>query len=221
MVCLQEIRGTTVARWREALAGSGLDSITDSSGRSDRKLFNLTATRWPAEAMDPVDLPQPERLLSTAIESDRGPIEVHNLHIPPLRDAEGTRVAMLTGVHDALAGEIRRHRVLCGDLNTARVEFEVPDEEAMGPVARAERLLLRGLEEWDLHDVFRGLHGYGRGAVSRTGPGHHRQRGFRLDHILASRGMNPVFCEYQDGWRREGFSDHSAMEAIFDPIPAP
>jgi len=218
IVCLQEVRPSTRPIWEEALSRTGMAGVVDSPGRSARGLFNLTATAWSSRALPPIELPQPERLLSVVTDSPHGPIEIHNLHVPPVRDREGTRAETLTRVHDALATKARCHRILCGDLNTARAEHRDPDLDSLGELARAENLLLRGLAPWDLRDVFRGLHGYERGAVTRSGPGFHRVTGHRLDHILASGGLGAIHCEYQDGWRQEGLSDHSAMEAIFAPV---
>jgi hypothetical protein len=42
----------------------------------------------------------------------------------------------------------------------------------------------------------------------------------RLDHILASSELRPGDCEYIHGWRELGLSDHSAMEALFEPQPS-
>jgi len=111
------------------------------------------------------------------------------------------------------------HRILCGDLNTARAESVADAPERRGRWVEAEGLVLRDLGEWDLEDVFLRLHGYRRNEVSCSTAGHWRKRGHRLDHIFASRDLGAVYCDYQHGWRQEGFSDHSAMEAIFEPSP--
>ena len=217
IVCLQEVRESTRPVWAEALASAGLSQVADSSGRSDRRLFNLTASHWPVTELDRFAVPQPERVVSVRVRTDRGAIEVHNIHVPPLRGDGAAKIETLVATHEALAVPSSGHRLLCGDLNTAGREFAGSDPEITGRWAIAEGLLLRGLADWDLHDIYRELHGTRGTEVSCSTPGHYRKKGSRLDHMLASRSLRPVHCEYQHGWRQEGFSDHSAVEGIFEP----
>lgn len=42
-----------------------------------------TAARWEMWELHPLGAPQPERVLSTAIDRAPAPIEIHNAHIPP------------------------------------------------------------------------------------------------------------------------------------------
>lgn len=58
----------------------------------------------------------------------------------------------------------------------------------------AERRVLLGLAEHDLHDVYRLLHGYGAQDVSHIvrGP----DGGRRCDHMFASRSLSPISCRY-------------------------
>ncbi len=44
-----------------------------------------------------------------------------------------------------------------------------------------------------------------------------RKAAHRLDHILASNGLGLVACDYVHEWRQAGLSDHSAIEAWFEP----
>ena len=44
-----------------------------------------------------------------------------------------------------------------------------------------------------------------------------RKSAHRLDHVLASESLNPVWCDYEHGWREAGLSDHSGMIAVFEP----
>ena len=46
-----------------------------------------------------------------------------------------------------------------------------------------------------------------------------RKAGHRLDHVLASQSLRAGHCDYLHGWREAGLSDHSAIEAIFEPEP--
>ena len=84
IVALQEVRASTAGRWAAALAGAGLGFALDSAAvAAGRRLFNLTASRWPLDELPPIGAPQPERVLSVLTESPFGVVEVHNAHIPP------------------------------------------------------------------------------------------------------------------------------------------
>jgi len=217
IVCLQEVRASTMPRWAEALASAGLTEAADSSGRSDHRIFNLTASHWPVAELDPFPVPQPERVLSTRVRTPAGALELHNVHVPPLRGDGAAKHETLLAIHEALAVPSSGHRLLCGDLNTSSRDSGHRDPEPAGRWVTAEGLLLRDLAEWDLHDIYRQLHGMKGSEVSCSSPGYYRKKGRRLDHILASRSLCPVHCEYQHGWRQEGFSDHSGVEGIFEP----
>jgi hypothetical protein len=70
LVCLQEVRPTTREGWAVALERAGLVHLADSGEfRDGRRLFNLTASRWPLGELPAVGAPQPERVLSTVIET--------------------------------------------------------------------------------------------------------------------------------------------------------
>jgi exonuclease III len=225
LVCLQEIRPSTVEEWRSSLASDGLESALDSARfRNGRRLFNLTASRWPLGELPAVGAPQPERILSSVVDSPGGPVDLHNAHIPPAQAGGMVKIETCEALFERLARPSDRHRILCGDLNIPRAErdgrVETFAPEHPGLEARwdaAERSLLEGLREWGLRDVFRDLNGWERGDVSWVFNTRSRRRaGHRLDHVLASPGMNPVECDYIHGWREAGLSDHSAMEAAFE-----
>lgn len=229
LVTLQEIRPSTVDRWRDGLARAGLAFALDSSALLGRRpLFNLTASRWELTELPAVGAPQPERVLSAVSEYPPGRIEVHNAHVPPARSNGLTKIETCEALHERLARPSveGRHRILCGDLNTPRYESEDggietfatnhPDLEARWDAA--ERSLLVGLADWDLQDVFRLLNGYDRRDVSWVFHTRARRRAaHRLDHVLASASLGTIACDYLHEWREAGLSDHSAMEATFDP----
>ncbi len=201
IVALQEVRPSTLPRWSRALAEIGLDHVLDSAAFSNgRRIFNLTASRWELTELPAVGAPQPERVLSAVGESPAGQIEIHNAHVPPAGDA--LKAETSEALYTALATPCNRHRVLCGDLNSER---SVPAE----------------LADWDLRDVFQALNGHGRREASwglRTRA--RRNFTYRIDHILASAELNPIRCDYMHGWREIELSDHSAMEAVFEPAGA-
>jgi exonuclease III len=78
--------------------------------------------------------------------------------------------------------------------------------------------VLKGLAEYDLPDVFRGLNGYDVEAFSwimnRKGK---VVAARRFDHIFASDDLNPVECQYLDHLVEQDLSDHAAIEATFMP----
>jgi len=227
IVCLQEVRASTAPRWVRALAADGLGSAGDSSAFMDsRRLFNLTASRWPLNDLPAVGAPQPERVHSCLLDSAAGLIELHNAHVPPAPSNGFAKIETCEALFARLARPSNRHRVLCGDLNIPRLEgpdgeietFALnhpPHEERWDA---AERSLLEGLREWDLTDAFRALNGYDRRDVSWVlNTRSRRKAGHRLDHVLASRSLRPSHCDYVHEWREAGLSDHSAMEAVFEP----
>jgi len=227
LVCLQEVRPSTADAWREALADTGLAHALDSSEfRDGRRLFNLTASRWPLGELPAVGAPQPERVLSCVVDSPDGLVDLHNAHVPPAQGNGMVKVETCEALFERLARPADRHRVLCGDLNIPRAERQDGRVETFAPEhpgleARwdaAERSLLEGLRDWDLRDSFRLLNGYERGDVSWVFNTRSRRRAaHRLDHVLASASLRPVECDYVHGWREAGLSDHSAMEAAFAP----
>lgn len=67
--------------------------------------------------------------------------------------------------------------------------------------------------------------GAGRPAAA-AGPGAPMARapsaagyGYRLDHLIVSRHLEPVACEYAHEWRERGLSDHSAIWADVQVVP--
>jgi exonuclease III len=228
IVVLQEIRASTLPRWQGALRDAGLPYSLDSGGRSERRLFNLAASRWPLDPLPPVVCPQPERVLSLAVDAPGTGVEVHGVHVPPANHGLA-KVEVCEALFDALAVPGHGPRILVGDLNTPRAEFpdgQIETFAANHPETferwdRAERSLLTGLADWGFVDVFRHLNGYGSAEATwvfrdRFG----RDGGHRLDHLFATRDLDPVSCEYLHGWRETGLSDHSAMETVFADRPA-
>lgn len=227
LVCLQEVRASTLPRWLDALAEIGLPHALDSAElAAPRRLFNLVAARWELNPLPAILAPQAERVMGTVAETPWGQLEIWNAHVPPAPSNGIVKAETCEALFAELARPGTRHRILCGDLNTPRYESE---EGAVETFASnhpedaerwdaAERSLLLGLAEWDLPDVFRLLNGYGRRDVSWVFHTRARKKhAHRLDHVLASATLNPVYCDYIHEWREARLSDHSAMEAIFEP----
>jgi exonuclease III len=227
VVALQEIRASTVGPWAEALAASGLSFALDSSAfAGSRRLFNLLVSRWELTELHAIGAPQPERVVSAVADSPHGPLEIHNAHIPPAPSNGLIKAETCEALYFRLARISDRPRILCGDLNTPRFESTEGEVETFasnhpGQEARwdfAERSILTGLARWGMTDVFRELNGYDRRDVSWVMHTRARRKAaHRLDHVIASPELNPIACDYVHEWREAGLSDHSAIEAHFEP----
>ncbi|MDX6587136.1 MAG: exodeoxyribonuclease [Solirubrobacterales bacterium] len=227
IVCLQEVRASTAPQWQRAFETIGLEHALDSSELvAPRRLFNLTASRWGLKSLTGILAPQPERVLGVVTDSPWGRLEIWNAHIPPAPSNGLIKAETCEVLFASLARPTPCHRILCGDLNTPRYESEEGEVETFASNHpeneerwdAAERSLLLGLAEWDLPDIFRGLNGYGRRDVSWVFHTRARRKhAHRLDHILASDSLGAAYCDYVHEWREAGLSDHSAMEAIFEP----
>ncbi len=226
LVCLQEVRPSTAPYLGEALAGVALEHVADSSRfRNGRRLYNLTASRWPVVELPAIAAPFPERVLSLVVEHPDGLLELHNAHIPSARSRGFIKVETCEAIHERLARPSDRRRILCGDFNLPRAEtvdgevitFAVDHPEFLERWDAAERSILPGLAEWGFADAFRALHGFERQDASWVLHTRSRRKaGLRIDHVLASETLRPRWCDYHHGWREEGLSDHSGLEVIFD-----
>jgi exonuclease III len=232
VVCLQEVTEERRSHWSDRLRDDGLEHFADSSYLlSGRPKQTFVAARWPLVVLPAIAGPQPERVLSVVIDSPWGQIEVHNAHVPDGSGHGILKVATLEALFDRLARPCDRHRILCGDLNAPRGEgpngevetFAVDHPRDAERWDAAERSVITGLADWDLADLFRGIHGYGV-----TEPTWERSRrggsvGRRFDHVFASASLRGIACDYVHAWRETGLSDHSAVEAVFEPevLPVP
>jgi exonuclease III len=192
-------------------------------------------------------LPWPERLLSVTLKTMWGEVDVHNLYVP-VNYQRGhphlpDRIATLKAVYTRLARPSNRHRILCGDFNLPRQETTDGEVVTFGQEARtngsyrvwsadadaAERGVLLGLGAHDLRDVYRQLHGYARQESSWELTNRGKVFGFRPDHVLASSSLRATACRYLHEFREpwavrpwrgtaRALSDHSAIEAVFDPV---
>ena len=249
-VALQEVKITTVKPLEEALCKIGLTHCINSFGLAvelsslsgHRQYGELVASCWPLCALPPetYQVPWTERVLSAVIQSPCGDIEIHTVLIPPGVSNGWTKIEMLEGIYQQLASISERPRILCGDFNAPQSELsdgeivtwgqhKVNDkflcwEHWRGGTGKrwdaGERNVLQGLAEFDLPDVYRALHGYGRHEFSWYWRGGTRSIGRRFDHVFASRKLNPVRCEYLHSLREAGLSDHSPVKVDFAPLGA-
>jgi exonuclease III len=245
VVTLQEVTPTTVAALRAALAAAGFSYAVDSFTLAPpafvptgpRRYGQLTASRCEIVAEPPGRFPIPwtERVLSAAVLTPAGPVEVHNTHVPPGSSNGWIKIDQLLGLYEGLARPSAVPRILCGDFNTPQEELSTGEVVTWAQrrgtggwrVARAirgqpgsawdvgERQILSGLAAWGLPDVYRQLHGYEKAERSwelRRGA---TVRGRRFDHVFASPALDVEQSGYLHELRECGLSDHSPIEAVF------
>jgi endonuclease/exonuclease/phosphatase family metal-dependent hydrolase len=213
-----------------------------------RRYGLLIASRFPLRPWEPdcFNVPWPERLLSVGIDTPYGLLELHTTHIPPGVTNGWIKIEMLEGLYAGLAHPSIVPRVLCGDFNTPQLERPTGEIVTWGQRInakgaavirqhlrggegarwdRGERQILQGLAAYDLHDVYRQLHGYATPGSSwyPHREDRHRQArliGRRFDHVFASASLHPVSCRYLQASREAGLSDHAALDVVFSPSPA-
>jgi exonuclease III len=225
VVCLQEVigsaaeawvRGLQDAGWPHAAVGDPRPALAD--GRT-RPRMTLTAAKTEFELVAVDGLPWPERVLATR----HGELEIVNVHSPVSPSPGLAKVLTHEAVHAHLAAG-SGPRLACGDLNTPRKEH--PDgrvwtfaRDRYGRLRAdrgerwdaAELAVLRGLEEHGFRDAFRALYGLERRELSWEWP--RWGGGYRLDHLIASGDVEVLELSYLHEWRRDGLSDHSALQA--------
>lgn len=244
IIALQEIPAKNVPHYRAELQKHGYYSAIDSfqfvkymtrlRGEDYGELF---ASKWPLITY-PVhfNVPWPEKVLSCFCIGPWGDILVHTAHIPRDHGKDYKKTQMLKGLYDGLAAESKYRRILCGDFGTPQEELadgtvitwgqrhkrsgEIVYDQYNGRKSDAlERNILQGLVRYDLYDVYRLVNGYGKRDYSWYEKKDGRYAGRRYDHIFASDSLRAVDCRYIHEMRKRGLSDHSPVEAIFDPEP--
>jgi exonuclease III len=121
--------------------------------------------------------------------------------------------------------------LLCGDFNAPQHERENGEIITWGYLKRhgdyilkypsqheLELGVLRGLSGYDLHDVYRRLHGYVGHMQEEAWSWCHRGRfTYRFDHLFASEALCPVQACYLHAFRENRLSDHVPLEVLFEP----
>jgi exonuclease III len=230
VLALQEVTATTLPLWRSELESRQYHVLTSfdlTENRSElvggRKYCVLLASRWPAQTLPPSEfsVPWPERVVSAVIDAPWGEIECHNAHLPAGVSHGYIKVETFEGIHERLSRPSGRSRILCGDFNSPQSEREdgttIPFGSGNARWSSAELSVVRGLAEHDLTDVFRMLHGFHKQEMSWVMKRKGKTYGRHFDHVFASRSLLPVGCGYLHPLREQGLSDHSPIEARFDP----
>jgi exonuclease III len=139
---------------------------------------------------------------------------------------------LLAGIYQALATPATRPRLLCGDFNTPQHERANGEIITWGFQKRhgvyylrdgrqhdLEFRILQGLNDYDLYDVFRRLHGYAEPSQDVGGWSwcYQNRIRYRFDHIFASKALCPMQAQYLHSFRELRLSDHAPLETLFEP----
>ena len=182
------------------------------------------------------------RTLFALLHSPWGEIELANVYITPAnhfeKDDSGVRqpypylkLDLLAGVYHTLATTAQRPRLLCGDFNAPQHEREDGEIITWGYLKRhgdyilkyprqheLELGVLRGLIDYDLHDVYRRLYGYDGHTQEEGWSWCHRSRfRYRFDHLFSSETLHPVQACYLHAFQENRLSDHLPLEVFFEP----
>jgi exonuclease III len=219
-VGLQEVTASTAPILADALAQGGLSewrSTVANIQEGPRALGVLIGSRFLIHERPPLPGPWPEKVLSCAIETPLGLIDIHVVHVPPGSSNHWIKVEVLEGIWHGLRERCSLRAILCGDINAPQAEFPTGEvvtwaqtvsgngkarlhKQFRGqPALRwdaAERNILSGLSACAMSDAFRKLHGYGMPAwswrLSRKGKSFDR----RFDHVSLSESLCPMRAEY-------------------------
>ena len=81
-----------------------------------------------------------------------------------------------------------------------------------------ELRMLRELSTYDLHDVYRRLHGYTEQTREEGWSWCYRDRfKYRFDHVFASDTLSPIQAQYLHSFGELRLSDQRALEVVFAP----
>lgn len=223
-----------------------LDVAPDKSVLTGRRRYGLLlASRWALTALPRggFPVPWPERVLSARLSAPSGAVEVHAAHLPAgssdRLDGTFTKIETFEGIAQRLACGSAMPRILCGDFNSPEAEYpdgrvvcfggRLDKDGRVRPAARskrwqrqhrAEESVMLDLADWDLSDVYRGLHGYEKSGHSYVQKRKEKRWPRRFDHVFASAALPAASAEYLTDWLDEGLSDHAPMLVQFRPEPS-
>lgn len=219
IVALQEMKLSREQTYRAKLREAGYNYITSSfeqiknvEFKGERGYGNLIASKLPFENLnlEHIPLPQPERVLAVQVIWRDKPIDVWNLHVPfTLKHSmEGT----LNGMFRYLATADTDKHILCGDFNA-------PANRIFNNATIEGTPKIRQLQQFDMIDAFAKHRKIWSDNTTWVNTRKGKITNHQIDYIFASRALNPVSCRYLHDLRRQRLSDHSAIEAVFQPRP--
>lgn len=208
--------------------------------RSPESVSCRIASRWPMTGPPRGDAwrcaaPFPETLGRVAVRTPTADIDVFTAHLPHGSGHGWKKIDTFETLALALRRGTDSPRILTGDFNEPRtflssgqlLTFAGEKVDADGSISAPRKSWRdRPLEDWSkgvrsvladtsrhgLRDAYRPRHG-----LAVATPVTHRVtkgKGPRcFDHTLVSRHFAVVECGYHHEWRRESWSDHSAMWA--------
>ena len=204
-----------------------------------RKTYQcLIASRWPVTAGGNRwrrRAPYPELLARATVSvPDEEDIDVFTVHIPNGSGNGWRKIDTFNVLSAALRRGIDSPRILTGDFNEPKrfrqsgqiVPFgEKIHEDGSTSIrgwhtkfgdrrrnmerANGVRSVLAGASQHGLRDAYRDLHGYETATPVTHYTTHRNPRCF--DHTFVSRHFEVADCGYFHEWRKQGWSDHSAM----------
>ncbi|BBL76799.1 exodeoxyribonuclease III [Methylomagnum ishizawai] len=223
VLALQETKTEDATFPAAELAGAGYRSVY-----SGQKTYNGVAVLARSELSDPVTdiagLDDPQRRILAVTVAD---VRVVDLYVPNGSEVGSDKYAYkldwLARVGEWLGSELARYPrlVVLGDFNIAPEDRDVYDPEAWRDkilCSVPERAAFRAWLDLGLRDAFRQFEQPERSFSwwDYRMNGFKRNLGLRIDHILASGGMECLSCRVDTaprGWERP--SDHAPVVAEF------
>jgi exonuclease III len=235
IIAFQEVQKSSVTELRSLLINFGLKYISDTANLAEgnRSFCVLVASKWDFTEISHQEFSIPfyERILPIIIHSIYGDIEFYAVHIPPGSSNGWKKIETFEGIYKKLAVESKIPRILCGDFNSPQSELSdgriITWGEKILKNGEAkvtdkgwddgERCVIEWLAKYDLKDIYRLLNGYEKEEFSWYTNNRGNFKGRRFDHIFASEKLNPISCTYHSALRENKLSDHSPIEAVFNP----
>ncbi len=169
------------------------------------------------------NLDDPQRRVLGATYDD---VRVLNLYVPNGASLDSDKyeykLNWLNHLHNYVQTTLKQHSklIILGDFNIAHTDADVYDAKVWVNkiiVSPKERAALQGLLDLGLRDCFRLFEQEGFSWWDYRREGFKRNRGLRIDLILASSGLNCIACMIDTLPRGlERPSDHAPVVAVFE-----
>lgn len=173
---------------------------------------------WENEELKDWDTNFPEKILNAEVQVGDSPLYLWNIRTVPGSMYGEEKIKILENTYHRISKGNQFPCILAGDFNAPKGELSdgtvIPwrfdkDGDLAQRWGEAELNVLCGLEEYEMVDVFRHVHGYEDLDVADVS-----FQSKRFDHLIASVELNPMNCYYD----HHGFecSDHAPLLGIFD-----